>query len=183
MNRDSACSSSAGDPVVGLVVHGHSLGATYAVTPSATPQVGAWTGDPFNKFGYYFGFGLRWNLDLLPNAARVAQAESQLEETRALERLALGGIAVEVENAYGIVIEARGREEAWGRAEHRAKKWISTIQDAIDLGTKDERSLIEPLRAYVNARINHTQSLMDLNVAMSDLARVSGWDSAAPTGS
>jgi hypothetical protein len=36
---------------------------------------------------------------------------------------------------------------------------------------------------YIDARVNHVTALMDLNVAMSDLARVSGWDSAAPSGS
>lgn len=160
---------------------GLGLGATYSVSPSATPQVGAWTGDPWNKFGYYFGFGLRWNLDLLPNAARVAQAESQLEETRALERLAIGGAMVEVENAYGTAVEAKLREEAWDRAEHKSKQWISTVQDMIDLGTREESALLEPLRAYGNARFAHLLALMDLNNAMSSLAQASGWDSAAPT--
>jgi outer membrane protein TolC len=161
---------------------GIGLSASYTVAPSATEQRNPWVSDPFNRFGFGAALGLRWNLDLLPNAARVAQAEAQLEETRAMERLALGGVAVEVENAYGTAVEAKGREESWARAEHRAKQWISTTQDAIDLGTKDERALMEPLRAFVNARVNHIYSLMDINIALSDLARVSGWDSAAPTG-
>ena len=42
---------------------------------------------------------------------------------------------------------------------------------------------MEPLRVFVDARVNHVQALMDLSVAMSDLARASGWDAAAPTGS
>ena len=161
---------------------GLGLGATYATSPSATQQLGVWTPDPFNKFFYFIGFGARWSLDVLPNAARVAQAESQLEETRAFERLALGGAMVEVENAYGTAVEAKTREEAWDRAERKSKQWISTVQDNIDLGSMDERALLEPLRAWGNARLNHLQALMDLNVAVSDLARVSGWDSAAPTG-
>jgi outer membrane protein TolC len=107
-------------------------------------------------------------------------AEADLEESRALERLALGGVGVEVENAYASVIEAKTREENWDRAEHRSKRWISMTQDAMDLGTKDERFIIEPLRAYVFARANHVQALMDLHVTLSELARVTGWDAAAP---
>jgi outer membrane protein TolC len=165
-------------PDVGL-----GMTASYTVAPSATEQRNPWVNDPFNRFGFGAALGLHWNLDLLPNAARVAQAEAQLEEVRAMERLSLGGVAVEVENAYGTAVEAKGREESWARAEHRAKQWISTIQDGIDLGTKDEKALLEPLRAYVNARVNHIYALMDFNVALSDLARTSGWDSAAPNGS
>jgi outer membrane protein TolC len=110
------------------------------------------------------------------------QAESQLEETRALERLALGNAMFEVEKAYADALEAKGREEAWDKAEHVAKQWISTVQDAIDLGSGDERSLLDPLRVYGNARIQHLRALMDYNVTMSSLALASGWDSAAPSG-
>jgi hypothetical protein len=56
------------------------------------------------------------------------------------------------------------------------------VQDQIDLGTKNENAMNEPIRVYVNARVNHIYALMDLNVSMSELARVSGWDAAAPTG-
>lgn len=159
---------------------GLGLGFSYSVAPSATPQNTAWIGDAYNGFGAGFAFGIEWGLDLLPKQARVSFAESQLEEARSLERLALGGTAVEVESAYASAVEAKAREENWDRAEHRAKRWISSVQDAIDLGTKDERHLIEPLRSYVYARANHVQALMDYNVALSELARVTGWDAAAP---
>jgi outer membrane protein TolC len=154
---------------------------TYAVAPSVTTQNTALAPNPLNHFYVGGGIGFRWSLDILPNSARVQKAESDLEEAHALLRLALGGIAVEVENAHGTALEAKNREEAWDRAEHRSKRWISTVTDAIDLGAKDERALIEPLRAYVNARVNHMYALFDYNVAMSELARVSGWDTAAPT--
>jgi outer membrane protein, multidrug efflux system len=162
---------------------GIGLGADYAVSPAATQQNSAFAWDPFNHFWYWVGLGLKWNLDLLPQAARTRQAESQLEETRALERLALGNAEYEVEKAYADAVEAKGREEAWDRAEHLAKQWIVTVQDHIDLGTMDERSLLEPLKAYGNARVAHLYALMDLNVTMSNLALVSGWDSSAPGGS
>jgi outer membrane protein TolC len=161
---------------------GLGLGADYALSPNATQQNNAWAWDQFNHFWYWIGLGLKWNLDLLPQSARTEQAESQLEETRALERLALGNAEYEVEKAYADAVEAKGREEAWERAEHLAKQWIVTVQDHIDLGTSDERALLEPLRAYGNARVAHLYALMDLNVTMSNLALVSGWDGAAPTG-
>ncbi len=161
---------------------GLGLGADFLSTPGATQQQNLWASDPFNHFYYYFAFGMRWNLDLLPQAARVQQAESQLEETRALERLSLGNAMFEVEKAYADALEAKGREEAWDGAEHKTKEWISITQDHIELGTWDERTLLEPLRAYGNARVQHLYALMDLNVAMSNLALASGWDSAAPSG-
>jgi outer membrane protein TolC len=161
---------------------GLGLGADFMSTPSAVQQNNAWANDPYNHFSYYFGFGVRWSLDILPQAARIQQAESQLEEARALERLALGGAMVEVEKAYADALEAKQREEAWDTTEHKAKEWIAIANDHIELGSWDERSLLEPLRVYGNARVQHLTALMDFNVAMSSLALVSGWDSAAPSG-
>jgi outer membrane protein TolC len=158
---------------------GMGLSSSYSVAPSVDPQPSALTSDFANRFGYSIGFGVEWGLDLLPKQARIHQAEADLEETRALERLALGGAAVEVEQAYAAVVEAKAREETWDRAEHRSKRWISITQDAVDLGTKDERFLIEPLRAYVYARANHSQAIMDVYVTLADLARVTGWDQVA----
>jgi multidrug efflux system outer membrane protein len=162
---------------------GLGLGADFLSTPSAVPQQNLFANDPFNHFYYYFGFGLRWSLDLLPQAARTDQAQAQLEETRALERLALGNAMYEVEKAYADAVEAKTREETWDKAEHETKEWISIVEDHIDLGTWDERALMEPLRAYGNARVQHLYALMDYNIAMSSLALASGWDSAAPSGS
>ncbi|HXX66598.1 MAG TPA: TolC family protein [Polyangiaceae bacterium] len=162
---------------------GLGLGADFISTPSAVEQNNVWANDPFNHFYYYFSFGLKWSLDILPQAARLAEAQSQLEETRALERLALSQTAYEVEKAYADAVEAKGREETWDRAEHIAKQWISTVQDSIDLGTSDERALLDPLRVYGNARVQHLYALMDYNVTMSNLALASGWDSAAPASS
>jgi outer membrane protein TolC len=167
-------------PDVGLGV-----GASFYDTPSAEVQNNAWAnGDNYlNHFYWYATLGFKWNLDLLPQQARTKQAESQLEETRALERLALGNAEFEVERAYADAVEAKAREETWDKAEHISKQWISITQDHIDLGTWDETKLLEPLRAYGNARVQHLQALMDLNVTLCNLAMVSGWDSAAPSGS
>lgn len=158
------------------------LGASagYSIAPNAVQQTTAWVGDPFNRFWWGAALGARWNLEVLPNQAKLAQAEAQLEEARSLERLALGGIAVEVETAYAAVNEAKIREEAWARNEHLAKGWLTSVRDAIDLGTKDERYLIEPTRFYIGARVEHVRSLMDYNMALSELARASGLDAVAP---
>jgi outer membrane protein TolC len=159
---------------------GLGLSVDFASAPSADVQNNLYANDPFNHFVYLVGLTARWSLDLLPQAARTRQAEAQLEETRALERLALGNAEFEVERAYADAAEAKAREEAWDRAEHLAKQWISNVQDHIDLGTWDERQLLLPLRAYLNARVQHLTALMDCNLTLSYLAMVSGWDSAAP---
>lgn len=125
-------------------------------------------------------FGLSWSLDLLTKSARVHQAESYLDEARALERLALGGTATEVEVAYAAAVEASTREESWSRAVHRANGWLVSVNEAIELGTKDETAMLEPLRILVVARANQLQALLDTNMTRAELARLTGWENAAP---
>jgi outer membrane protein TolC len=125
-------------------------------------------------------FGLQWSLDLLTKNARVHQAQSNLDEARAFERLALGGGATEVEVAYAAAVEASTREESWDRAVHRAKGWLVAVRDAIDLGTKEESALVEPLRMVVLARANQLQALMDTNMTRAELARLTGRANAVP---
>ena len=119
-------------------------------------------------------FGLQWSLDLLTKNARMHQAQSNLDEARALQRLALGGGATQVEVAYAAAVEASEREESWDRAVHRAKGWLVAVQDAIELGTKEESALVEPLRLMVLARANQLQALMDTNLTRAELARLAG---------
>ncbi|WP_394849065.1 TolC family protein [Pendulispora brunnea] len=159
---------------------GIDLRASYSTAPSVITQNNAWVVDYFNRFTYNGSLTARWNLDIMPAQARVNGAESQLEEARAFERLTLGNIGVEVESAYAAMLETRKREEMWARAEKKAKGWIASVQDAIDLGTKEEGAIMEPLRSFVDSRLNHIQALVEYYITLSELARVSGWDAAAP---
>jgi hypothetical protein len=102
----------------------------------------------------------------------VHQAQANLDEARTLQRLALGGGAAQIEVAYAAAVEASEREESWDRAFHRAKGWLVAVQDAIELGTKEESALVEPLRLMVLARAN--QLLMDTNLTRAELARLAG---------
>jgi hypothetical protein len=58
--------------------------------------------------------------------------------------------------------------------------WVVAVRDAIDLGTKDESALVEPLRTMLLGRANQLQALMDTNMTRAELARLTGWENAAP---
>ena len=87
-----------------------------------------------------------------------------------------------METAYAEVVAAKKREEAYGRAEAISKKWLIGVQQGIDLGTEDEKALTDPAKEYAQQRFNHLNAIMDMNVAMSKLALVTGWDAIAPEG-
>lgn len=158
---------------------GLGLAVGYANSPMITDQTNAYVIDHANYLRYGFGIVFRWNLDLLPAAARVRAAEAQLTELRETEKFALGGVGVEVENAYAAAKDASTRERFYGQAEALAKKWVATISAAIAIGTRDDKDIIDPLRSYLTNRYNHLQAIMDLDVAVSQLSLATGDDSVA----
>lgn len=158
---------------------GLGLAFGYANAPIITDQTNAFVVDNANYLRYGFGIVFRWNLDLLPAAARVRAAEAQLAEMRDTEAFALGGVGVEVESAYAVCKDAATREKFYGQAESLAKKWVATISAAIAVGTRDDKDVIDPLRSYLTNRYNHLQAIMDLDVAVSSLSLATGDDAVA----
>lgn len=160
---------------------GLGVGGGYSSAPALIQQHNIWVFDPYNGFfAPAIGAGTRWTMDIMANQARVDQVASQLEETRALERYALGGIAVEVEQTFWAASEADRRERSWASTVATTRTWMERVQAEVDAGKKDERALIEPLRAYVNAKINDAYARFDVAIAFSDLARACGRDDIAP---
>ncbi|HEU4412339.1 MAG TPA: TolC family protein, partial [Polyangiaceae bacterium] len=158
---------------------GLTLVGAYARAPEITDQLNPFVRDDANFFRYGFAFGVRWKLDFVPAAARVRASEAQLEENRQLYRYALGGSGVEVQTAYAQVIEARKKFEAYQESSKLARRWLLQVNQGLDLGTYEQRDLVEPSRQYALQRFNYLSATLDYNNAMSALALATGWDSLA----
>ena len=159
---------------------GISLGAAWSRAPLIADQLNPYIRDDANYLRYGAALGMRWQLDFLPDSARLAQANAAVEELRETERYALGGIGVEVETAYAQVVDAQRREQAYGSAERTARQWIIAVQQAIDVGTRDEGDLVDAARQFATQRYNHLTATMDLNLAWATLALATAWDDIAP---
>jgi outer membrane protein TolC len=156
---------------------GLGLSARFNQAPGVTAQPNPFVYDPLNTPIVGAGLVLRWKLDFFPQAARVAQASADLEEMRATERYALGGIAVEVEKAYQEAKDAERRLLAWGEAARYAKQWLIKVQQGLDLGISEDEDLVEPSKEYALKRFSEMSAILDYNLALADLARATGWES------
>jgi len=155
---------------------GLGLSARFNQAPGVTSQPNPFTYDPLNTPIVGAGLVLRWKLDFFPQAARVAQASADLEEMRATERFALGGIAVEVEKAYAEAKDAERRLMAWGEAAKYAKQWLIKVQQGLDLGLTEDSDLVEPSKEYALKRFAEMSAILDYNLALAELARATGWE-------
>jgi outer membrane protein TolC len=158
---------------------GLGLSARWAKAPGITDQQNPFVHDSINVLFYGAALVLRYKLDFLPNAARVAQAQAQLEELRATERYALGGVGVEVETAYREAEDAQRRLDAYSEAAAYAKKWLILVQQGIDVGTNDEEDIVDPAKEWALKRFAVMSATFDYNVAVGKLAQATGWDGVA----
>mgnify|MGYP000089839003 CR=1 FL=1 len=156
------------------------VSARWAKAPGITDQTNPFVRDTINALSYGAALLLRYKLDFLPQSARVAQAQAQLEELRATERYALGGVAVEVEQAYREAEDASRRLEAYAEAAGFAKKWLILVQQGIDVGTSDEEDIVDPAKEWALKRFAVMSATFDYNVALGKLAQATGWESVAP---
>jgi len=156
-------------PTVGL---GFRAGITWA--PHITDQQNPFIQDPANTPSLGAGLFLRWNLDFAGTTFRHRRAEAELAETRARAEAAAQGITLEVRLAFEKLEDARRREEAWGIGERETRAWFVGAAQGYDVGTLDPKELIDAMKGYFTARFAHLQAVLELNVAVAHLERVSG---------
>jgi outer membrane protein TolC len=156
------------------------LSASRSYAPEVADQLNPFVRDDANYIRYGIGLVMSWSLDFLPRAARVAQAEAQLEEIRATERFALGGVGVEVETAFAEAQDASKRLDAWSDAARYARQWLVKVQQGIDVGTYEDQDIVDPAKEYALRRFAQMSATLDYNVALAKLALATGWDAVAP---
>lgn len=154
----------------------------YSAAPEIADQLNPFVTDPGNYFRFGAALAFQWKLDFLPAAARIRFADAQLQEVLAQQRYALGGVAAEVEVAYAETVDWQKRVDIYQKAVGTAKKWLVMVQQGIDVGTVPDKDLLEPARAYATNRFNALNAIMEYDMAMSRLAKATGWDAIAPDG-
>lgn len=157
-------------PDLGLTING-----AWRRAPEITDQVNPFVSDPANFFRFGFALGLQWKLDTLPRIAKVAQARAQLQEVRATERYALGGIATEVHEAYEKTRQAKARLDSLARAAAFARKWLISVQQGIDVGAYEAEDLVSPAKEYALKRYEELTARYDYQVSLGKLSVATGW--------
>jgi outer membrane protein TolC len=161
---------------------GLALNAGLSAAPEVADQINPFVNDQANYVHYGAALVFQWKLDFLPAVARIAFAEAQLQEVLAQSVQARTGVAAQVEEAYAEVIDWQKRLAAYRKAAGHAKNWLAQVQQAISAGTLEEDELLDPAKAYAEQRYNVLNAIMEYNLALAKLAKVTGWDAIAPGG-
>lgn len=152
------------------------LGLTAAVSnaPTMAEQPNPFSANNNNYAYWGGGLVLRWNFDPIVNRQRVRRLSEELAMTEAQQTLALGGIALEVTDAFERATELQAIEAARARQERWGFQWFTAVFTQFQSGAVDVGDILGPLRQYLTARAGHIQAISDLNGALSQLAMVTG---------
>lgn len=159
---------------------GLTLSGGWSEAPEITDQLNPFANDPGNYLRYGAALGLKWKIDFLPQSARLSFAQAQLEEIRATEQFAIGGVGVEVTTAYEEARDAERRLFAYEESREYARRWLITVQQGLDIGAYEHDDVIAPAKEYALGRFNVMNATYDYHIALARLALATGWDAVAP---
>jgi outer membrane protein TolC len=120
---------------------------------------------------------LHMSMDIGPRYTRLQQAQATRRAAVARREKGLYDIAVEIARAFADHGEARAREARLQRAERVAHGWYAIVDDNLQHGlsvSSDTRELTDAARNYFDFRLRHLQAVLDADLTLAWLERVSG---------
>lgn len=156
------------------------LSALYTAAPGVTDIANPFVQDRANNRGLGFGLAARWSLDFAGNRQRVLGARARLTEIDAQLAEATLGTRLEVRVARERLDDADRRLRAFLEGERQTRQWFVASVQGYQVGTVEPRQLVDALKAYFTARYSRLEAVFDHNLALAQLARISGVELAPP---
>ena len=152
---------------------GIALSFTYAYAQSVDDPQNAFMNHP-NALGAGLSLVVRYNLDVPERLATHAKAAADERAFVARRKQALGGIYIEIENAWLDARAARRRADLLRHSEKVARGWYNAVDQNLQVGVAESRDLVDAARSYFELRMQHLKSIMDLNMATTTLKQTAG---------
>jgi outer membrane protein TolC len=146
---------------------------TYAYAGAVDDPQNGFMNHP-NALGAGLSLVFRYNLDIpqrLASRAKAAADERLITERR---KQALGGIYIEIENAWLDARVARRRSDLLAHSEKVARGWYNAVDQNLQIGVAESRDLVDAARNFFELRMRHLQSIMDVNMSTATLKQTAG---------
>jgi len=125
--------------------------------------------DPYNDLVGGIAVGLLFDLDPALAHAKADKARALQARVTALRRLADSGIPLQVRKARDDASRQRELVRLATEAETCAKRWMTSAAAGYVAGVGEAKDLLEGLAAYLFARRDHLQALLDWHVTLGEL--------------
>jgi outer membrane protein TolC len=152
---------------------GLAVSFTYAYAQSVDDPQNGFMNHP-NALGAGLSLVMRYNLDVPQRLASRAKAAADERIITARRKQALGGIYIEITNAWLDARAARRRSELLAHSEKVARGWYNAVDQNLQVGVAESRDLVDAARNFFELRMRHLQSIMDVNMATTTLKQTAG---------
>lgn len=143
-------------------------------TPVADNQTTSFAVDSWNGAGFGYGLVYRWELGLGVQHARLRQARADEDRARAMRRLALGGVAYEVEQAHAQAREDAATFESRRRARDIARSWLERVRGEFSRREADAEALSDAFGMWMSQELAYLRALARLHQGRAELSRATG---------
>lgn len=130
--------------------------------------------DPFNGGGLTPVVGIKWDAAFGVNAARISQAQAELEALTQKKQFALMGIPFEVGEAYRNAKANYAAQKDLAEGAASARRWVIASLANFSAGLEKGDRLAEAIKSYVLAQTEYLRTVNDYNVNVAQIARLTG---------
>ncbi len=132
--------------------------------------------NPFDTLSFGIAVGMRWQFDFGQRRGRLQESRAQRTQIEAQRERALGGLKLEIEQAWREAYDARERMDIEQRRFDIARRWRNQYGLQAELGREDQnmRDLIDPLSEFYDARVSYLEAAHNYLVARAELAQKVG---------
>ncbi len=141
---------------------------------ASSPNNAPFAYDPYHALGGYLAFALRGSFDIPQKMARVRQVAAGLHEAQATQVGAERLVRLEIEQALGDLLSARGRSIHYVSGAARAKRLLIKGALALDSGLGQAFDMMIDALLYSRAEGERLKSLLDAQIAWAGLERAVG---------
>jgi len=153
---------------------GIAFGARLTDTSNASNPSDPFVNNPYHESSAYVALGLQGTFDIPQKLARVRQAEADLHETIALQNGAQQLIRLEIQQAFGDLVEAGQRWQRYSNQTTIGRQLATQASVAFDSGLGEARELLEDTLLFARADGERLSALYDAQVAWAALEKAAG---------
>lgn len=130
--------------------------------------------DTFNGGGLTPVVGVKWDTTFGVAAAKVSQAQAELEALNHKKAFALAGIPYEISEAYANAQANFESQKELAESAAAARRWMVASLADFSAGLEKGDKVAEALKSYTLANTEYLRTINDYNMNVAQLARLSG---------
>ncbi len=146
----------------------------YGYAPNRDDQKSPFAKDDFNVLQAGAVIGIRQSLSFGLASVKTRQANLEHRKLVYQKQLAEKGMAIEIEQIYRALVEARKNMAVAGQARRATRRWFVSVRDGFNAGLEEASEMIDAAKEYGIIRAKYYEAVFNFNRSWARLQRAIG---------